>query len=169
MQQYRNTEQQKYWFLYMRKGTYSCCHYDVCPLVGQSSGCLHVSSHVRSYGKPYVRQCRCLGVKQSYDANNKRTGWIKSKRWCDISNEASKPFSPALCRCRKKLVVFCARQWVPCGQDRMAGLRRRCHGENGASLGMRPSGKRQLWRASVRCKRLRSETCLGLRNCSLES
>ena len=128
----------------MRKGNYSCSHCDACPLVGQSSGCLHVSSHVRSFGQPYVRQCRCLGVKQAEHANNKRTRWIKLKRCCDASIEASEPSSPALCRCLKKLVVFSARQWVQCGQDHIAGLRRRCHGGNAASLGMRPSGKRQL-------------------------
>ena len=128
----------------MRKGKHSCCHRDACPLVGQSSGCRHVSCHGRSFGHSNVRHCRCLGMKQAELVNNKRTGWIKLKRWYDDSIEASRPFSPALCRCRKKLVVFCARQWVPCGQDRMAGLRRRCHGENGASLGMGLSGKRQL-------------------------
>ena len=63
----------------MWKGNYSCSHCDACPLVGQSSGCLHVSSHVRSFGKPYVRHCRCLSVKQAEHANNKRTGWIKLK------------------------------------------------------------------------------------------
>jgi len=83
-------------------------------------------------------------MKQAELVNNKRTGWIKLKRWYDDSIEASRPFSLALCRCLKKLVVFCARQWVPCGRDRKAGSRRRCHGGNAASLGMRPSGKRQL-------------------------
>ena len=55
----------------MRKGKHSCSHCDACPLVGQSSGCLHVSSHVRSFGQPYVRQCRCLGVQQAEHANKK--------------------------------------------------------------------------------------------------